>query len=292
MLTNSSPDAPRRGPNPPFLEARDHQAFVAMFVLKLLLKRSLTYIRTYVRTYLRLAGFYRNTYVRTCASPAIQVMPLCKGLTIMGDAMITIPAGRNPASAQRSATAQNPASAPTPRTMQHNGARSVPACAKPVQPQTPLRCRSEGAKFRPAQPKKGFGLPKTISSEDAHLPIAYGALPCDADGEEAHQPIDGIGGHCAADGERDVDDVDAGFARASLNDGLSQGAVTCDSSSSEGSVSSFSARSRSPRPTLPIRAGPAPNGPNDGDREASRPPRPNQTISCSAAANPIPGVPH
>ena len=219
-------------------------------------------------------------------------MPLCK-FAIMGDAMKTIPAGRNPASAQSSATAQNPASTPNPRTTQHKGARSVPACDKPVQPQTPLQCRSEGAKFRPAKPKKGFGIPKSISSEDAHLPIADGALPCDADGEGAHQPIeDGIGGHCAADGEcEDVDDVSAGIARAGLDGGLSQGAVTCESSSAEGSVSSFSERSRSPRHILPVCAGPAPNGPNDGDRAASRPPRPNQTSSCSAAANPIPGVP-
>ena len=222
-------------------------------------------------------------------------MPLCK-FAIMGDAMKTIPAGLNPASAQSSATAQNPASTPNPSTTQHGGARSVPACDKPVLPQTHLQCRSEGAKFRPAKPKKGFGIPKSISSEDAHLPIADGALPCDANGEGAHQPIeDGIGGHCAADGEsedvEDVDDVSAGIARAGLDGGLSQGAVTCESSSAEGSVSPFSERSRSPRHILPVCAGPAPNGPNDGDRTASRPPRPNQTIPCSGAANPIPGVP-
>ena len=219
-------------------------------------------------------------------------MTLCK-FAIMGDAMKTIPAGLNPASAQSSATAQNPTSTPNPSTTQCKGARSVPACDKPVQPQTPLQCRSEGAKFRPAKPKQGFGIPQSISSEDAHLPIADGALPCDADGEGAHQPIeDGIGGHCAADGESDeVDDVSAGFARAGLNGGLSQGAVTCESSSAAGSVSSFSERSRSPRHILPVRAGPAPHGPNDGDRAASRPPRPNQTIPCSAAANPIPGLP-
>ena len=219
-------------------------------------------------------------------------MPLCT-FAIMGDAMKTIPAGRNPASAQSSATAQNPASTPNPSTTQHKGARSVPACGKPVAPQTPLQCRSEGAKFRPAKPKQGFVIPNSISSEDAHLPIADGALPCDAGGKGAHQPIeDGIEGHCAADSEGDeVDDVSAGFARAGLNGGLSQGAVTCESSSPEGSVRSFSERSRSPRGILPVCDGPAPNGPNDGDRAASRPPRPNQTIPCSAAANPIPGVP-
>ena len=219
-------------------------------------------------------------------------MPLCT-FAFMGDAMKTIPAGWHPASAQSSATAQIPTSTPNPSTTQCKGARSVPACDKPVQPQTPLQCRSEGAKFRPAKPKQGFGIPQSISSEDAHLPIADGALPCDTGGEGAHQPIeDGIRGHGAADDEcDDVDYVSAGFARAGLHGALSQGAVTCESSSAEGSVSSCSERSRSPRHILPVCPGPAPDGPNDGDRAASRPPRPNQTIPCSAAANPIPGVP-